>query len=345
MSADFALVRAFARSRKVVTSALVASLAACGAIARPATLPPAPVPSKAPSSLQRLSETCAKIASCMDSSEAPRLRRPSACVEWWIAHSDPSSPQPLQACFTQATSCSQVAECMQSTGDANADAFCARRPGVFSGCDGDRLITCVDEGKQGRTVKDCASLGATCREIKAPGGLAMQACMASAKCPPGAPESQCDGESAVVFCRDGEVDRVQCRSGTRCQDRNVGRGEATASCELPSMRACQAEGTRHCEGNRLMECAEPGTAAPWLVSDCADFGLRCTGAGPRAGCSVPESVECDRNMRPTCDASGKSLVFCAAGRVTTVVCTDVGFAMCRQAPHGADASCGPATGN
>lgn len=316
-------------------------LAACGGQEPPAQAPAARAPRKDPSSLHQVSEACARVASCTHSHDAPRLRDPSACVDWWVGHADASAPDPLQKCFSQATTCEQINTCIHGGGDAKAAAFCAQRPGVVSGCEGDRLVSCGDDDAQESTITDCTALGATCREMKAAGGLVIRACFAPAKCPPGAPEARCDGPGAVVSCRDGAIERATCRPGTRCEDHKDEAGEATASCQLPGRRRCDALGARHCEGDRLIECSSQENAGKVRVSDCAGFGLRCTGSGPRAGCYVPADVECDKDMLPKCEGNGQSLVFCAAGRLTKIACASLGMGACNPTAHGSVAACSP----
>jgi hypothetical protein len=320
--------------------AVVLGLAgACGGTEPAPNVPSASTTRKDPASLQQVSETCARIASCTHSHDAPRLRDPSACVDWWVAQHDPSGPDPLQRCFTQATTCEQINTCIHGGGDAKAAQFCSQRPGVVSGCDGDRLVSCGDDDAQESTVNDCTALGATCREMRAAGGLVIRACFAPQKCPAGAPEARCDGEGAVLSCHDGAIERAKCRPGTRCEERKDDSGEATASCELPGRRRCDLMGARHCEGDRLVECSTSDHFGKVRVSDCAGFGLRCTGSGPRAGCYVPADVECDKEMLPKCSEDGQSLVFCAAGRLTKIACSSVGMAVCNPSARGPVAAC------
>jgi hypothetical protein len=315
-------------------------VAACGGQEPPANAPVAASPRKAPaSSLQQVSETCARIASCTHAHDAPRLRDPSACVDWWVAHADAAAPDPLLKCFTQATTCDQISTCIHGGGDARAAQFCSQRPGVVSGCDGDRLVSCGDDDAQESTVTDCPSLGASCREMKAAGGLVIRACFAPQKCPAGAPEARCDGDGAVVSCHDGAIERAKCRPGTRCEEHKDESGEATASCELPGRRSCALLGARHCEADRLVECSNQDRKV--RVSDCAGFGLRCTGSGPRAGCYVGADIECDKDMLPKCEDGGKSLVFCAAGRLEKIACASLGMGACNPTAHGAVAACSP----
>jgi hypothetical protein len=326
----------------LTAAAMLLVVAACARQEQPAQSAPSPAArNPTPSSLQQVSESCARITSCTHAHDAPRLHDPSACVDWWVAHASAAAPDPLQKCFAQAATCDQINTCIHGGGDAKAAAFCAQRPGVVSGCEGDRLVSCGDDDAQESTVTDCAALGATCREMKAAGGLVIRACFAPAKCPPGAPEARCDGNDAVVSCHDGAIERAVCRPGTRCEDHKDESGDATASCQLPGRRRCDMLGTRHCEGDRLIECSSQEYAGKIRVSDCAGFGLRCTGSGPRAGCYVPADVECDRDMLPTCDDNGRSLRFCAAGRLTRIACASIGMGACNPTAHGTVAACSP----
>lgn len=315
-------------------------LAACGGQEPPASAPIAAPPRKDPASLQQVSEACAKVASCTHAHDAPRLRDPSACVDWWVAHSDPQAPEPLLKCFTQANTCDQITTCIHGGGDARAATFCSQRPGVVSGCDGERLVSCGDDDAQESTVVDCTALGASCREMKAAGGLVIRACFAPQKCPAGAPEARCDGDS-VVSCHDGAIERAKCRPGTRCEEHKDEAGEASASCVLPGRRRCDLLGVRHCEGDRLVECSSQDHFGKVRVSDCAGFGLRCNGSGPRAGCYVAADIECDKDMLPKCEDNNGALVFCAAGRLTKIACSSIGMGACNPSAHGPVAACSP----
>jgi hypothetical protein len=226
---------------------------------------------------------------------------------------------------------------MHGGGDARAAAFCAQRPGVVSGCDGDRLVSCGEDDTHESTVVDCAKIGATCREVKSAGGLVVRACWSPQKCPAGAPEARCDGPGAVLSCRDGAFERVVCRPGTTCEEHRDEAGETVAACELPGRRRCDVRGARHCEENRLVECDRSGHYSKVRVTDCVGYGLRCAGVGPRAGCYVPENVECDKELLPKCD--GGSVVFCAAGRLTKISCSSIGLGACDPAAKGPMAAC------
>jgi hypothetical protein len=173
--------------------------------------------------------------------------------------------------------------------------------------------------------------------MRAAGGLVVRACFAPSKCPPGSPEARCDGAGAVLGCHDGAVERAACPAGTRCEEHKDGSGEATASCQLPGRRRCDALGARRCEGDRLVECSGSGHEGRLRVTDCVGFGLRCTGAGPRAGCYVPANVECDKEMLPRCE--GGAIVFCAAGRVARVSCSGIGMGACSPSARGLAAAC------
>lgn len=316
---------------------LAAVAVACGGQEPPPKPPVQETVQKDPAWLGKVAEACARIASCAHGHDAPRLKDPGACVEWWLAHGDPRSPDPLRKCLSDAKTCAQIGTCMHGAGDARAAAFCAARPGVVSGCEGDRLVSCGDDDAQESTVTDCAALGASCREMRAAGGLVVRACFAPQKCPAGAPEARCDGPGAVLACHDGAIDRIACPTGTTCEEHKDESGDATASCQLPGRRRC-VPGARRCDGDRLVECS--GAEGRVRVTDCAGFGLRCTGQGPRAGCYVPANVECDKEMLPKCQDG--SVVFCAEGRITKVSCAAIGMGACNPNARGLVAACTPA---
>jgi len=330
-----------ARALASVLSISAVGLAfACGGQEPPPKAPPPPPARTDPASLVEVAHTCARVAACTHAHDTPHLRDPAACIDWWLSHADPNVPDPLHTCLARATTCAETATCLHGAGDARAAEFCAKRPGVVSGCDGDKLVSCSDDDAHESTVTDCAALGASCREMKAPGGLVIRGCVSTQKCPPGAPEARCDGAGAVLSCHDGVVERATCRPGTRCEEHRDESGEATASCQLPGRRRCEMLGARHCEGDRLVECSSQGHFGRIRVSDCAGFGLRCSGVGPRAGCYVPADVECDREMLPRCD--GASIVFCAAGRLTKIPCAKLGLETCNPTARGPVAACEPA---
>jgi hypothetical protein len=280
---------------------------------------------KDPAVIVTASKACARVSAC-----SPRFKGPSACVEWWML----GGSEPLKKCLDAANGCEAVATCLHGGGDAKAAAFCGQR-GVVSGCDGSRLVSCSDDDAHEATVVDCAEMGATCADIKSAGGLVMRACSAPAKCPAGSPDVRCEGANTVISCRDGAYERVVCPAGTKCEEHRDEAGDAAASCVVPGQRRCIG-GLRRCEEDRLIECEHGKTK----VTDCIGQGLHCAGVGPRAGCSVPENVECDKEMLPRCD--GGNVVFCAAGRLEKIPCASLGLGPCDPAAKGAFAACSPA---
>jgi hypothetical protein len=208
-----------------------------------------------------------------------------------------------------------------------------------SGCDGDRLVSCAEDDAHESTVVDCAAVSATCREARSGAGLVLRGCWSGQNCPPGAPEARCDGPGAVISCHDGTVERTVCRPGTMCEEHH-GEAGVVAACALPGRRRCDLRGSRYCEDGRLIECDRTGPGPNVKVTDCAGLGLRCSGAGLRAGCYVPSNVECDRELLPKCE--GSSVVFCAAGRIAKVPCSAIGLGSCDPSAKGSIAACAPA---
>ncbi len=332
------------RARRTTTTlaaligAVVVLLGACGGQEPPPKPPPAPPPPGDPPALARIAAACARISACTRAHDAARFRDPSACVDWWLAEADASGKaDPLRKCLAEATSCETVSACMHGGGDARAAAYCSQRPGVVSGCDGDRLVSCGEDDAHESSVVDCAAMGASCREVKAAGGLVVRACWSAQKCPAGAPDARCDGPGAVISCRDGAYERVVCRPGTTCEEHKDEAGEPVAACELPGRRRCDLRGARHCENDRLVECDRTGHYSKVRVTDCVGFGLRCAGVGLRAGCYVPTNVECDKEMLPKC--AGDSVVFCAAGRLAKISCPALGLGTCDPSARGPMAAC------
>lgn len=324
-------------SRPVLCIALLL-FAACGPEQPPPKAPAPPPPPPDPPVLASIAEACAKITSCANAtgirSQSAKLRDPSACVDGWLGTLDAKGADPLRQCLEKARGCADVQTCLRGSGDGKAAAFCAKA-GVGSGCDGDRLVSCEDDAHESSVI-DCAAMGATCRESKLASGVVLRACVSPTKCPAGAPEMRCDGPSAVISCREGGYERIECRPGTTCEERHEG-GEAIASCELASRQRCDARGQRHCEEGRLVECERVGRTSRPRVSDCAGLGFSCTGTGPRAACVVPGNVECDREMLARCE--GDALVFCAAGRTTRISCAALGLGGCAPAARGSIAAC------
>jgi hypothetical protein len=296
-------------------------VAACGGGEPPAKAPPAPETPKDPPWLAPAARACALAATC-----SPRVPDPGTCVDQTTLRGQDA----LGKCLVAAKTCTDVDVCLRGGGDAKAAAFCGER-GVVSGCDGERLVSCADDAHDA-TVVDCAALGATCKENRAAGGVVTRGCFSAQKCPAGAPDARCEGNT-VVTCQNGAVERTVCGPGTEC----AVRGTETA-CVLPGGIACGLHGTRRCDRGRLVEC-RAGSAH---VVDCAGMGLDCTGVGPRAACTVRTDMECNKDMLPKCE--GSTLVFCAAGRLSKIPCASLGMGACDPAARGAKAACalGPA---
>src|SRR5690606_26494512 len=142
-------------------------------------------------------EVCVRLTACTPPREEAHFRDPSACVAWWLEDLDLRAADPWRACLVAARTCADVRACGQGGGHPRAAAFCAARPGVASGCEGDLLVSCGDDATHDTTVVSCAEIGAVCRETKAAGGIVLRACVSSEACPAGAPESRCDGEAAI----------------------------------------------------------------------------------------------------------------------------------------------------
>lgn len=303
--------------RRVLASiGVLVVLAACGGKQPPANAPPPPEPPKDPAWLAAASRACVLASAC-----SPRVSDPGACIERWIAHGDDA----LAKCLVAARTCANVDACLRGGGDARAATFCGER-GVVTGCDGERLVSCADDAHDALVV-DCAALGASCKEQRAAGGVVLRGCHSAQKCPAGAPDARCEGNT-IVSCQNGFVEHTVCGPGTECAVRG-----AEAACVLPGGAQCGLHGTRRCDHGRLVEC-EGGSAR---VVDCAAMGLDCTGTGPRAACTVKHDVECSKGMLPRCE--GGSLVFCAAGRLSRVACSSVEMAGCDPGARGAKAAC------
>jgi hypothetical protein len=319
-----------------MTGALAIIVGACGGQEPPPKAPAPTPPPKDPLVLTQATQACARLSACTRGGDA-KVRDPSACVDWWVADADAKTPDPLRKCLADASGCEQVLGCMRGGGDARAAAFCGKSQGVVSGCDGDRLVSCGDEDAHESNVMDCAAMGASCREVKASGGIVLRACWSPTKCPAGAPDLRCDGPGAVVSCRDGAFERITCRPGTTCEEHKDEAGDVIAACELPHRRRCDMRGLRHCEEDRLVECDRAGGKVH--VTDCVGLGLHCAGVGPRARCVVPTNIECDKEFVAKCE--GNALVFCAAGRLAKVSCASIGFGTCDPAAKGPFAACAP----
>jgi hypothetical protein len=287
--------------------------------------------------IDRTARTCAKVASCAHPHDPPRERDPSACVDAWVARGG-AEVDPFETCVAEATGCEQVDACMRARGDAVATAFCRAHPGVRSGCEGSRLVTCSEDDPAESSSTDCSGFGASCGDSQA-GGLLTRACLSAALCPAGAPEVRCEGTQVVVGCRDGAVNRTACLGDTRCEERRAADGTASATCESPTLRHCDVVGKRWCQQGKLVSCMPNGPFGEAMVADCAALGLACDDhavAGP--ACVVPGPRGCE-HAAARCDGDGLS--FCAAGRRFRVACHDLGFGACDPDAHGLDAACAP----
>jgi len=299
--------------------------------------PASPSPVGLDARMDRAARTCAKVASCAHEHDAPRDRDPSACVDAWIVRAPSEFDEPAR-CVADAADCEAVAVCLRARGDAVAAAFCRQNAGARTGCDGDRLVTCSADDPADSTSVACTAFGAWCGEWKQPGGLVSRACLSPTLCPAGAPEDRCEGQSALVSCRDGAVDRIECAADARCLAVRGADGVASAVCEPPAHRHCNAVGKRWCEGGSVVTCQPHGPFGEAVVSDCAALGLACDEHAEAAGaaCVVPGARACAAGP-PRCE--GASLAFCAAGRHIQVPCRDLGFVTCDPDAHGVDAAC------
>ncbi|MCL2723086.1 MAG: hypothetical protein FWD69_01490 [Polyangiaceae bacterium] len=323
------------RARAAVPMLLFGLAFSCGEAAPPPKMPAVVTVAGDPGWMGRASEACALVASCTQStSRLPSLHDPAACMAYWIGRGGPDAHDPLRSCLGGAKTCSDVATCLRGGGDARAAVLCASQKGVVTACDGERFISCGDDA-EGASVVDCAALGGSCREQRSEGGLTIRGCFAPRKCPPDAPETRCDGGDAVVHCQGGTIERTTCTTGTHCEERTTDSGEILALCTLHGMRRCNMLGARRCDGDRLVECADGGTT----VTDCAASGMKCTGLGLRANCTVPSNAECDGDMPARCEDGGRALVFCAAGRITKVACETIGLGACVPAGRTEGAAC------
>lgn len=314
-------------------------LAACPAppVSAP---PPPPIPLTAggtPEWLDEAAARCARIASCSHAHDAPRLRDPSACIDWWIARVR-SKTEPIHTCLLDAKTCDDVGVCVREPGNRRAAEYCAAHRGVMTACDGDALVSCSSDDAEESALLDCASLAGKCEERRT-GGLVVRGCFSPKLCPPGAPDERCDGPGAIVSCHDGAAERVACGPGTRCDQHREGNGELSATCEPIAGHAhCSELGARHCQGDVLVECVVHGHFGDVRVSPCKELGLRCAGSGARAACVIDRALECEAGPA-RCD--GESLAFCAAGRMLKVSCGGLGLGPCDPDALGPAAACGP----
>jgi hypothetical protein len=272
--------------------------------------------------VDHLARTCARIASCARPHDPPRFRDPSACVEDALGHELKSSA--AAGCLSVADSCASVAACFHPVGDARAAAFCLAHAGTKTDCDGDTLITCTTDDPRQSTLTPCSPLGARCGESYSAGGLVAHGCLTPAVCPANVTRVRCDGDTAMAACHDEILERVACQPGETCHPHVDADGEEAATCERAGEVACATIGQRRCRGTVLVDCVPHGHHAAEVSVDCAALGLRCGGAEGRAAC-VASGASCVA-AAPTCDR--ESVLFCAAGRLERVACSEIGLGPC-----------------
>lgn len=289
-----------------------------------------------PAWLDEVAQRCARISSCAHSHDTPRLRDPSACVDWWIDRVR-SVNEPVHKCLALAKTCDEIGACVREKGDPRAAEYCRTHPGVLGACDGERLVSCGDDSHAESTGTDCSLIGAHCAEQRVAGGLVVRACFSTKLCPPEAPEARCDGQANIFSCHDGAAFRASCNPGSRCEEHKDNDGEITATCEpLEGHPHCEEVGARYCDHDRLVDCVDHGHFGDVRVSDCAALGLRCRGKGEKAACTIDPRPECEP-MPPRCD--GEALAFCAAGHVARVSCSALGMGSCDPDARGPEAGC------
>ncbi len=282
---------------------------------------------------------CVRLTSCLDATHSP-FRDAGTCVDNMI-HRGKAGASGLLACLDAASTCEQTRMCLLGGGDARAGSFCTQRSGVApAACDGDRFVSCGSDGEEG-SVRDCAALGAVCRESRS--STTLRGCFSQQACPQRAAQARCEG-SSVVACREGFVERIACGSGEHCVEIRDDAGEPAAACRADT-RTCSVPG-RVCDGEYLVACGRGGEAH---VVDCSELGLHCGGAGARTGCYASSSPVtnpslnrlCDRAMLPQCREG--DVVVCAAGRLETVACASLGLGPCDPRARSAIATCSAPT--
>ncbi len=321
------------RGRRLAAIALlvIGTVACGGSVLTPASPKKSTAPTLPPGFAQ-VTKMCALLTSCARPYDPPQLRDPSACTDELLLRGTENA---ATGCLAKARSCREVERCIGGDADAVAAAYCAAHPGVLSACDGARFVTCVDPIEDS-TVVDCSKLGGTCGENRIEGGLVVRGCESASLCPAGAPEMRCDGDRAVVACRDGIVDRTVCKASERCGIHRDPNGDQVAACLLSSETRCVAEGLAECDGDRLVECVSAGHFGRLRSSDCAAHGMRCALRGSSASCVVTDPPACT-SFSPKCD--GNLLEFCAEGVVAKVACAEIGMGICDPSAHGPEAAC------
>jgi hypothetical protein len=323
-----------------VAFALLATFVAVAACEEPeADRPPVVVPPKVadtPKWMDEAAARCTLAASCAREHDAVRLSDPAACVAAFGNKLARGEKDAVYTCLGGAKTCDAALACMRDGQDPRAVRFCAGHSGVLSACDGDTLVSCSGDDASDSSSVNCADMGAKCSESPLPGGLLVRACFSDRLCPKGTTGARCDGDSTVVSCHDGAVERVQCEKGTRCVAHADAPGENAAACEPTSGRRCTELDRNRCEGDNLVECVARGHAGNMRATDCTAAGLRCAGRGARAGCYAPNGAACEPGPA-TCD--GEALAFCADGQPMHVSCTHIGLGACSPSANGPNAAC------
>ena len=301
--------------------------------------PPVIIPPKGvetPKWLADATARCAMAASCSHEHDPPRFSDPSTCVASFGLRLARGEKDAVYQCLGGAKSCDAVGTCLHDGDDPRAVRYCVAHPGVLSACDGDYLMSCSGDDAGESVSVSCADMGARCSDTSVAGGLIVRACFSEKLCPRGMTGARCDGETTLVSCHDGAVEKAACGPGTRCVARTDVPGENAAACEPTSGARCTELEGKRCDDDKLVECVSRGHGGSVRVTDCAAGGMRCAGRGARAGCYIGGAVACDA-APATCD--GEALSFCANGRMTRVSCTQMGFSACSPAANGPNAAC------
>ncbi|HEX7664484.1 MAG TPA: hypothetical protein VF407_08240 [Polyangiaceae bacterium] len=322
------------RGRLVAVVGFVSAFAAvaCGGSEPTASSPKKATAATLPAGFAQITKMCALVTSCAHPYDPPQLRDPSACSDELLLR---AGENPATACLTKAKSCVDVERCIHGDADASAATYCAAHPNVMSACDGTRFVTCIDPAEDS-TVVDCATLGGTCSESKLEGGLLVRGCVSPSLCPAGAAETRCEGDKAIIGCRDGIAERTACKPGERCGMHRDPDGDQVAACVLPSETRCMGEGKAECDGDKLVECVAAGHFGRMRSSDCAARGMHCVARGQSAACVASDPPAC-APFAPKCD--GNLLEFCAEGVVAKVACAEIGMGTCDPSAHGPEAAC------
>jgi hypothetical protein len=203
--------------------------------------------------------------------------------------------------------------------------------GSCASCDGEVATRCGDGM---RLTIDCARLGLKCD------ALAVCSEAPAAACDRATFETRCSSDGTPEYCDDGVVFRgAECKAlGLECAGGDcVGTGDAcTTSAGLSEDdmnwdgRACvDASTLKACVGGRTEErdCSAVG---PGFT--CQTFG-QAFFCGLGSECLPGELPGMDqRGTAETCDDG--AVVFCNAGRLERVACTDLGFKACDASARG-----------